>query len=262
MNLIEEIDKLKLEGNKFFNEGKYAEAIDYYSSAIGLTEKLSLENKPSEKNKIAILFSNRANTYLNLFKYEESLKDSEISILYNPDWFKGYFRKAKALYGLNNFIEAKSFFKKAYKLAKSEEEKREIKLVFKNLQIKKKKNIIQPIEIDDSNPIFNEDGIFSDANENESESVNEVQDQVDFLMSQFIKPYEEDAFRSLSVYHGIEDGKLDKENARIWIKFAGEYGCGDSPELLEALIKYVGLVEEKDIEKEFNRIYEFCGVLV
>lgn len=46
------------------------------------------------------LFGNRSYCYEKLQRYEEALKDAQESLRLQPGWPKGFFRKAKALQGL------------------------------------------------------------------------------------------------------------------------------------------------------------------
>jgi len=256
--MLDEIEQLKSKGNNLFSELKFLEAIEFYTSAIELSNKIDEEKK--DNRKIAMLFSNRSNCFLNINKNEEALVDAENAINFDNNWFKGYFRKAKALSNLNQLKESKIYFKKSFKYALTDLEKNEIKLQIKNFNIKNNKLIKKKLLNSLKNEIKEEEVFFKDVDENLDEDL--IQDQIDFLMSQFIKPYEEDAFRCLGIYHGIEEGSLDRENVQIWIKFAKKFGCGDTPELLDSLERFVELTDEKEIDKEFKYIYNLCGIIV
>ena len=62
-----ESSSLKEEGNKFFGESKYPEAIERYSKAI------SIKDLP-EKEKL-VLFKNRAACFLKIEKFSEASVD-------------------------------------------------------------------------------------------------------------------------------------------------------------------------------------------
>lgn len=270
----EHSEKLKIQGIKLFSEGKFLEAIEKFSSAI-----LLLESDINDYNKLATLYSNRALCYFNLNKLEESFQDSEKICNLNPSWFKGYYRKGQILYKMDKYYESLEPLNKALSLTCKDNEKEEIQnlinTVTQNIaQTKTKKNLfLNAIKnektqnnVDNNKKLNVDSGILnnsdiSDISEDYSNANDCVEDQYDFLMSQFIKPYEEDAFRSLAIYHGIPNGDLDKESAKAWIKFAKKYGAGDSPELLLALLEYMGLTEEKLIKKKFEEIEKLCGII-
>ncbi|XP_031567547.1 uncharacterized protein LOC116302400, partial [Actinia tenebrosa] len=87
-------DELKLKGNGLFNAKKYNKACSYYSQAIKL--------RPFD----AVLYGNRAQSYLSAAKYREALSDARRAICLNPSWDKGYFRYAKAYYHLGFYDKA------------------------------------------------------------------------------------------------------------------------------------------------------------
>ena len=93
-NLKEEVEKLKMDGNKHFKECHYREALDAYSSAIILTRDCKDAFNP-------LLLTNRASVYMKLEQYENSLKDANDYITRCPDRWRGYAGKALALHGLD-----------------------------------------------------------------------------------------------------------------------------------------------------------------
>jgi len=60
---------LKTEGNSFFSQGQYSEALEKYSEAINILKRASLP-------KDAILLLNRSATYLAIKKYVPALNDA------------------------------------------------------------------------------------------------------------------------------------------------------------------------------------------
>ena len=98
-DLEEKLEKLKLDGNKSFKEGRYKEALDAYSSAIDLAQKCNNAFNP-------LLLTNRATVYIKFGQYEDALKDANEYITRRPDCWKGYARKALALDGLNEKVSA------------------------------------------------------------------------------------------------------------------------------------------------------------
>ncbi len=61
------IEKLRLDGNKSFKEGRYQEALDAYSSAINLGRDCNNAFNP-------LLLTNLATVYIKLKQYEMLLK--------------------------------------------------------------------------------------------------------------------------------------------------------------------------------------------
>jgi parallel beta-helix repeat protein len=98
--LEEKIEKLKLDGNKSFKEGRYKEALGAYSSAINLAQ----DHNNAFFN--PLLLTNRATVYIKLKQFEDALKDANDYITRRPDCWKGYARKALALDGLNEKVSA------------------------------------------------------------------------------------------------------------------------------------------------------------
>ena len=92
------IDSIRLEGNAFFKEGRFMEAVDKYTQAI---EENKGTTDPDPR-----LFINRATAYLKVESFEESLRDAEEYIKIMPKCWKGYTRKALALNGIGRRIPA------------------------------------------------------------------------------------------------------------------------------------------------------------
>ena len=89
LDLKQNIEKLKLEGNKHFSDGLYKEAVDAYSAAIDMSKGTTVFN--------ALLLTNRASAYIKLNQLDNALKDANEYISRFPDCWKGYARKALAL---------------------------------------------------------------------------------------------------------------------------------------------------------------------
>jgi hypothetical protein len=96
-------------GNRAFTQGKFDQALKFYSEAIEIWP----ENH--------ILYSNRSATYLQLKTYDKALEDAEQCILLAKDFPKGYFRKAQILMDLNRKEEALTAIIEARDLAPKEE---------------------------------------------------------------------------------------------------------------------------------------------
>jgi hypothetical protein len=90
MNIKQKCEELKNKGNEAFKKKDYKKAISFYTEAI--------EYEPT-----SILYCNRSSVYLAKQEFKEALSDAEEGIQLNKSWFKGYLRKAQALYGLKSF---------------------------------------------------------------------------------------------------------------------------------------------------------------
>ncbi|CAB4021803.1 Stress-induced-phospho 1 [Paramuricea clavata] len=88
-DLEQDIDKLRSEGNRNFNNGLYKEALDAYSAAIDMSRGTTVFN--------ALLLTNRASAYIKLHQLDDALRDANEYISRFPDCWKGYARKALAL---------------------------------------------------------------------------------------------------------------------------------------------------------------------
>jgi len=244
-------EQAKLTGNKYYMEGDYHKAYEMYSLAI---------SKSTETEGLATFYSNRSNTCIQLNDYVKALSDAEKCIELRPDWSKGFYRKAICLIRIGDIENAQKYFQFAYEKSTDLKEKEEIEKIFlnekeentsKSSRDEKKHNrklinFLLKYADDNSDPIKPED--------------TEIKDQVDFLMSQYIKPYEDDAFISLAVYHGLDSGQLTFENARRWINFGVIYGAGNSIDLLNALKEYVNLTNEYEIKSKLEEIIDLCGI--
>lgn len=84
----------KDEGNQFFKEDKFPEAVAAYSEAI--------KRNPKEHTS----YSNRAAAYLKLGAYNDALKDAEKCVELKPDFVKGYARKGHAYFWTKQYNRA------------------------------------------------------------------------------------------------------------------------------------------------------------
>ncbi|NXP12387.1 TTC31 protein, partial [Thinocorus orbignyianus] len=91
-------------GNEAAQKGRYAEAVQAFTEAVRLN--------PREHR----LFGNRSYCYEKLQRYEEALRDAQVSLGLQPGWPKGFFRKGKALRGLKHYAEAASVFEELLRL--------------------------------------------------------------------------------------------------------------------------------------------------
>ena len=98
-DLVEEVEKSRMDGNKHFKECRYKEALDVYSSAINMARDCNDVFNP-------LLLTNRATVYIKLDQYDNALKDANAYITRRPDCWRGYARKALALHGLGEHVSA------------------------------------------------------------------------------------------------------------------------------------------------------------
>ncbi|KAK7109416.1 uncharacterized protein [Littorina saxatilis] len=114
---FEEVDSTVLRSRQLAIRGNEMAQVEEYNAAIQLfTEAISLDPKDFR------FLGNRSYCYDRLQQYEKALKDAEKAIKLSKDWPKGYFRKGRALAGLNRFSEAEEAFLQVLKLDKNCEE--------------------------------------------------------------------------------------------------------------------------------------------
>lgn len=98
-------DQLKNEGNRQMDLSRFEDAILCYTRAIELD--------PTNP----IYYCNRSAAFNNLAKYEESIRDCETALSFNPDYSKAYCRLGMAHSNLNqNWTEATRCYRRAVEL--------------------------------------------------------------------------------------------------------------------------------------------------
>ena len=95
---------LKDTGNSELQKGHFLEAIKLYTQALELS--------PSN----AVLLSNRALSFIKIENYGLALQDADKAIASDPEYAKGYYRRASANYALNHFKLARADFRQVCKL--------------------------------------------------------------------------------------------------------------------------------------------------
>ncbi|XP_065191557.1 protein unc-45 homolog B-like [Sycon ciliatum] len=88
----------KEEGNKFFSDGKYTEAISCYSCGLKCC--------PPNIDLCAVLYRNRAACYLKKEQWKKAVSDSSAALVITPNESKALFRRAQAYEKLGKAAEA------------------------------------------------------------------------------------------------------------------------------------------------------------
>lgn len=120
-----QVTRLKDEGNKYFKQANYTEAIRFYTMAVDLSwsrplwEPLAFQYVREE---LAPVLSNRSAAYLALKQYVEAYVDAEMVTRLKREWSKGWFRKGKALNGLGRAQEAAEAFQTGLRFDHESEE--------------------------------------------------------------------------------------------------------------------------------------------
>ncbi|KAJ1921666.1 hypothetical protein H4219_000398 [Mycoemilia scoparia] len=105
--IVNQVAKLKEEGNALFRSKDYEKAISKYSEALLNSFRRSpWDPNQATSEETSVLYCNRAACYLELGRYTEALRDSENVTRLRRAWGKGYFRKGRALFGLGQYKEA------------------------------------------------------------------------------------------------------------------------------------------------------------
>ncbi|XP_048418291.1 tetratricopeptide repeat protein 12 [Stegostoma tigrinum] len=91
---------LKEKGNAAFEKGDYATAVQYYTDGL---EKL---------RDFQVLYTNRAQAYIKLGKYEEAISDCEWALKCNENCIKAYVHMGKANLNLKKYEEARQCYQK------------------------------------------------------------------------------------------------------------------------------------------------------
>ncbi|XP_051155550.1 stress-induced-phosphoprotein 1 [Leptopilina boulardi] len=110
---MDKVTELKDKGNKALQEGKYDEAVKYYTEGIAID--------PSNH----VLYSNRSAAYAKAEKYNQALEDAEKTVTLQSTWAKGYSRKGSALAYLGKIDESIKAYETALQLDPSNAQIRE-----------------------------------------------------------------------------------------------------------------------------------------
>lgn len=94
-------DALKLKGNEQFGLKNFDKALEYYTEAINTLKDNT------------VIYTNRAQVYILLQRYQEAIEDCEWSLRVNEKFIKAYIHKGRALTYLKKFDEALAEFERA-----------------------------------------------------------------------------------------------------------------------------------------------------
>ncbi|XP_057695773.1 tetratricopeptide repeat protein 12 isoform X2 [Corythoichthys intestinalis] len=91
-------------GNQAYAQGDYETAVKYYSD--GLAELRDMQQ----------LYTNRAQAYIKLERYEEAISDCKWALKCNENCIKAYLHMGKAYHGLKEYSESRTCFEKITEL--------------------------------------------------------------------------------------------------------------------------------------------------
>ncbi|XP_064792321.1 mitochondrial import receptor subunit TOM70-like [Oncorhynchus masou masou] len=95
MSPLDRAQGAKNKGNKYFKAGKYEQAIQCYTEAIGLCPR-------DNQTDLSTFYQNRAAAYEQQMMWTEVVQDCTKAVEMNPRYIKALFRRAKALERLDN----------------------------------------------------------------------------------------------------------------------------------------------------------------
>ncbi|XP_031693990.1 mitochondrial import receptor subunit TOM70 [Oncorhynchus kisutch] len=95
MSPLDRAQGAKNKGNKYFKAGKYEQAIQCYTEAIGLCPR-------DNQTDLSTFYQNRAAAYEQQMMWTEVVQDCTQAVEMNPRYIKALFRRAKALERLDN----------------------------------------------------------------------------------------------------------------------------------------------------------------
>ncbi|CAE7827018.1 PPP5C [Symbiodinium sp. CCMP2456] len=130
---IAKAENAKAEGNKLFQEGKYAKALVAYSFAIEFGESEddglnSLDGVAADSGKnpnLHVYYANRAFCHIKMENFGSALVDATKAIEVKEDWPKGWYRRGTANMALNRPKEALRDFTQLCKLAPQDKDARD-----------------------------------------------------------------------------------------------------------------------------------------
>jgi len=103
-------EKLKVEGNECFKEGRWADAIGKYTEAI--------KRNPDDHK----IYSNRATCFCKLMRWDAAMADCDSAIKLEPTFIKALIRKGKINHCLKQYHKALQCYKEAERIDGSVED--------------------------------------------------------------------------------------------------------------------------------------------
>ena len=94
----EKANERKLEGNKYFEEGKFQEALQKYNESLEFDDE------------IVAVHTNKAGCYIRLNDNENALKCCQVAKKIDPKWIKSYFREGEAYLAMKEYGDAAASF--------------------------------------------------------------------------------------------------------------------------------------------------------
>eukprot|EP00398_MALV-I-01_sp_L67-1_P000169 gene169-918_t len=110
-------DQAKDEGNNFFKESKYHDALVKYTEAVNQSEIQEAEHGEGCANpKLKIYLSNRAFCHIRMENFGSAILDATEAIELDPKFIKAYYRRGCSYVGLAKYKDASKDFKRAAEL--------------------------------------------------------------------------------------------------------------------------------------------------
>jgi tetratricopeptide (TPR) repeat protein len=140
---MEAAKKRKEQGNVFFRDGNFEDAVLRYSQAVAHCDQLfdlTDEQKKEVQDLKISCYLNLSASYIKLKKYERARENAAMALKMEGSNVKALFRRGQAHYYLREFEEAKEDLSKAAKLEpKNAEVLKQLKQVQEQLALEKEK---------------------------------------------------------------------------------------------------------------------------
>ncbi|XP_026191995.1 serine/threonine-protein phosphatase 5 [Cyclospora cayetanensis] len=104
--VLEKADAFKAEGNGYFKQHQYAEAVTKYSAAIDTIDDAPVDPRETQ---LHVYLCNRAFAHLRLENFGSAIIDAERALELNPQFSKSYYRRGTGYFCLGNLKAAQHF---------------------------------------------------------------------------------------------------------------------------------------------------------